>query len=356
MTLGRPAPSAELQLAFLGKLQRLFAEGDFTSTYKFALLVSLGDLAVEIGADDGEPLGLGIRQIGERFVSLYWQQATPYGTGRIGSSPGVLVQNVGVQARVLTLISEFRASAAASTVHQARQDPRYSKLLGDVAEVVATMPLRYLQNFGGQTDEFLFRRTHGGIELLPGVAYCLRRFYPLVQQLSRFHWIEHLKSNKRNHAILGEAGDLEDFLFATSRQSLALIGHSLRKLDGSRCFYCDGSFPSEPEVDHFIPFSLYPRDLAHNFVMAHAVCNRSKSDTLAGRVHLEKWVDRLTLHSDALMQIGHDVGITASVQTARRVATWSYKNAYASGARAWVRSSQYEAIDDGHIAALEPVI
>ena len=47
-------PSPETQLAFLSKLQRLFAEGDFTSTYKFALLISLADLAVELGRDDGD--------------------------------------------------------------------------------------------------------------------------------------------------------------------------------------------------------------------------------------------------------------------------------------------------------------
>ena len=47
------APSPEAQLQFLSKLQRLFAEGDFTATYKFALLMALADLAIELGADDG---------------------------------------------------------------------------------------------------------------------------------------------------------------------------------------------------------------------------------------------------------------------------------------------------------------
>ncbi len=56
-------PSPEAQLVFLSKLQRLFAEGDFTATYKFALLVSLADLAVELGDDSGEALELGHRGI-----------------------------------------------------------------------------------------------------------------------------------------------------------------------------------------------------------------------------------------------------------------------------------------------------
>lgn len=56
-------PSPEAQLAFLTKLQRLFAEGDFTATYKFALLVSLADLAIEHGHDDGDTLRLATSSI-----------------------------------------------------------------------------------------------------------------------------------------------------------------------------------------------------------------------------------------------------------------------------------------------------
>ena len=56
-------PSPDVQLVFLSKLQRFFAEGDFTATYKFALLISLADLAVELGDDSGAALELGHRGI-----------------------------------------------------------------------------------------------------------------------------------------------------------------------------------------------------------------------------------------------------------------------------------------------------
>ena len=75
---------------FLGKLQRLFTESDFTATYKFALLIALADLAVELGADDGEELMVSIRQIAEQFIQIYWRQTLPYGTGRSNTSPGHL--------------------------------------------------------------------------------------------------------------------------------------------------------------------------------------------------------------------------------------------------------------------------
>jgi 5-methylcytosine-specific restriction endonuclease McrA len=345
-----PPPSSEAQLAFLAKLQRLFAEGDFTATYKFALLVALADLAVEVGADDGEPLVLSTRCLGERFVHLYWRQALPYRTGQAHTLEGVLVQNIGEQAAVLNAIVAFRAYAGVSTPQQAAAHPAYKALVTKVTATVSDQPLKYLQNFGGTTDPFLYERTgRGQVRLLPGVAYCLRRFQPLVQQLARSHWVTHIKANRRNHGVLGDAGDLEDFLFSTPRQSLQLVGAGLRKLDGGCCFYCGRAVGPAADVDHYVPFALYPRDLAHNFVLAHPECNRSKSDTLAGRPHLERWLERITRRADALSEIGLSAGIAADAITSQRVAAWGYASAAASAGRAWLSSAAYEPIDQRHV-------
>ena len=353
LTVALPAPSAEAQLGFLSKLQRLFTEGDFTATYKFALLIALSDLAVELGTDDGAELPLLIQQIADRFVQLYWRQALPYGTGRLDKQVGVLVQNLGVQAAVLSSIAAFRASSGATTSTQARAMPTYKALVTKVAGVVSAQPLTYLQNFGGVTDSFLYERTGPGvIQLKPDVAYCLRRFHPFVQQLARTHWVNHIKSNRRNHSILGDAGDLEDFLFGISRQSLAIISTGLRKLDGAHCFYC-GQGMHDADVDHFIPFALYPRDLAHNFVLAHPQCNRSKSDSLAGMTHLERWLHRMSKRSTQLSEIGASAGVAVDGRTMHRVAAWGYKNAQAAGGRAWIKAASYEAIGVAHLKLLE---
>ena len=343
-----PAPSAEMQLAFLSKLQRLFAEGDFTATYKFALLIALSDLAVDLGSDDGAKLPLSIQQIADRFVQLYWRHALPYGMGA-DRQVGVLAQNLGVQAAVLSSIAAFRASSGAMTLTQARAMPTYKALITRVAGVVSAQPLKYLQNFGGVTDPFLYERTGPGmIHLKSDVGFCLRRFHPLVQQLARTRWMDHVKSNRRNHSILGDAGDLEDFLFGMSRQSLAIIGTGLRRLDGRCCFYC-GHDMDVADVDHFIPFALYPRDLAHNFVLAHPQCNRSKSDSLASKTHLERWLQRMRKHSSQLVEIGASAGVAVDGQTVHRVAAWGYANAQSAGGRAWIKAASYEAIGVDHL-------
>jgi 5-methylcytosine-specific restriction endonuclease McrA len=346
MTMDRTAPpSAEAQLIFLTKLQRLFAEGDFTATYKFALLIALADLAVEQGRDDGRELMLTTRQIGERFIHLYWQQAAAYGTGRPGAESGVLVQNTGAQAAVVSAIVAVRQTMPAANPQVAARHPAYPGLLRGVTQTVSAMPLNYLQNFGGETDEFLYERAGPGqILLRPGVAFCLRRFQPLVQQLARSHWIGHLKGNRRNHAILGEADDLERFLFETSRQSLLKLAEGLRRIDGATCFYC-GLGLAVPDVDHFIPFSQYPRDLAHNFVLAHPACNRSKSAMLGARRHLERWLERLIRRSDDVAEVGAEAGLVVDAATCQRVALWSYASARAGRASAWVASNTFEVVD-----------
>jgi hypothetical protein len=148
--------------------------------------------------------------------------------------------------------------------------------------------------------------------------------------------------------------DLEEFLFSTSRQSLAVIGQGLRKLDGDRCFYC-GHLLADLDVDHFIPFSLYPRDLAHNFVLAHPACNRSKSDTLAAHCHLERWLERVVTCGDSLLEIGAAAGIVGDQATVRRIAKWGYANACAANGHAWLSPAKYEPISPDYITLLSAV-
>lgn len=346
-----PVPNPEVQLQFLAKLQRIFAEGNFAATYKFALLIALADLSVEHGADDGAPLVLTTWQIGRCFVDLYWQHALPYGTGRLGTGVGILFQNNGTQAAVVSAIAKFRVETQAPTLLVATTHPSFKRLVSAVTATVSVQPLNFMQNFGGGTDEFLYERVGSdAIRLKPSSAYCLRRFYPLVQQLARSHWVRHIKANRRNMAILGETDDLESFLFTTVRQSLEPVCRALRKLQCERCFYCGHSLDTAADVDHYIPFSLYPRDLVHNLVLAHPACNRSKSDTLAALPHLERWLERIQRSSDALADIGAQAGMVADAQLTWRVGAWAYANAQACGSKAWIKTNHYSPVDGQYTA------
>jgi 5-methylcytosine-specific restriction endonuclease McrA len=289
--------------------------------------------------------------IAATFIELFWQQTAPYSTGRPGTAAGVLAQNNGAQAAVVNAIIQFRQQHPGSTAQSAKSMTAYKGLLQQVAQTVSAQPVRYLQNLGGQTDPFLYDRRPGAVVLKPGVTYCLRRFQPLVQQLARSHWVNHVQRNRSNLPLLGEADDLESFLFETPRQALAIIGAGLRRLTGGRCFYCAATV-HDADVDHFMPFSIYQRDLMHNFVLAHPTCNRSKSDTLVARPHLERWLEHVTRHDDALREIGEAAGRISDLSSTRAVARWGYTNALTGGAQAWLRSRIYEPVDPSYLGCL----
>jgi hypothetical protein len=109
------------------------------------------------------------------------------------------------------------------------------------------------------------------------------------------------------------------------------------------------------DVDHFIPFSHYPRDLAHNFVLAHPTCNRSKSDMLAAKYHLSRWLERILSRGDDLADVGRKVGMVADAAVCRRVANWGYSNAMATGGNAWVAPSSFERVDETYLRLVELV-
>ena len=66
-------PTASQQLKFLKNIQLILQSGSFSSTYKFALMISLSRLAIEIGEDSGEPLTIEYPDLAEKFIELYWK-------------------------------------------------------------------------------------------------------------------------------------------------------------------------------------------------------------------------------------------------------------------------------------------
>ncbi len=74
----------------------------------------------------------------------------------------------------------------------------------------------------------------------------------------------------------------------------------LLDVQAGRCFYCRQDLKRSVEVDHFIPWSRYPTDLGHNFVLVHPACNNAKSDYIAAEDHLAAWATRNREHADEL--------------------------------------------------------
>lgn len=329
-----PEPDAETQLQFLQHLQRLFKEGDFTATYKYALLLALAELAIESECADGAPLELPIKRIAEKFAEFYWLQATPYVAA--DDQRAVLIQNKGKQAAVVRHLINLRSDGVA-TLAQARQHAEWERTIRDIATVVRDMPVRFLQNIPGGTVQFLYEveSARTSVTLFPGVAFNMRRFQGFTQQLVRAGWVNHIRTNRCNKHLVGAGADLESFMFGTPRALLAKVQTILTPMQDHRCFFCCETLNARTAVDHFIPWSRYPRDTALNFVVAHATCNADKRELLAGERHLERWLTRNMREGDMISGELMLAGFSSEPGVASTVASWAYGEAVSAGTSVW---------------------
>jgi len=344
-------PSPAEELAFLGNLRLLLADGAFVSTYKFALLRSISDDCVERGATSGA-LEIPIRRLGERFVELYWRQARPFSATGVDLAAGMpLLQNTGRQAGILRLIEEAcRVTPLLSELR--RSERKWSRLTSGVARVVKQMPLYKLQTVGGRKLEFLYeeRPQDDFITLKPGVAWLFRKHHGLVRDLVEVAWIRFVQSLPRNAEVLGQGQELGQFLFGTDRETLGKVGEVLRERDGNACFYCGRAIDGAPHVDHFVPWSRYSLDLGHNFVLADARCNLDKRTWLPAATHLERWVERNLGAGKAFEADLLAAGVLSRLGTTLWVAQWAYSVDLASGASSWLaRTRRVEPVGEACI-------
>jgi hypothetical protein len=347
----RPSPAE--QIRFIANIERLLADGSFVASYKYALLVSLVDLAIERGSDDNAELTLPVSAIAEKFIEVYWRQSVPYAAAGAGAGGLLLHQNKGTQAKAVLLLAQFRKHA--STLPAARRSKQWTTLVRRVALLLDDMPLWKLQRIGHEYVEFLYRAgpRPDQITLLPGVASHLRQRAPLIRRLAQSEWLSFLLARSQNRPVLGNAVGLSEFLFGNDRAALGLrLAKPLACLQDGKCFYCHEPVPA-PVVDHFIPWSLYPRDLAHNFVAAHATCNSRKSNLLGGELFLGQWAEFVDRRDADLSALGSNIGMLVDRPTSIAVARWSYEQAEQAGAEVWLGGAQYSKLSRDWIHAIQ---
>ena len=319
------------QLEFLSKLQRILNEGLFTASYKYALIMALAELSIEKTDRDDGSLYLSFEDIADRFISLCWRQVAPFAGG------DALRFATGHEARAITEIRAFRQQVP--TLSAAKKHLGWTGLIRSVSKALINMPFRRLQRVGSEKIDFLYEEVivASGLVLRPGVAACFRQQFALIQALVQMAWLSFVQRLPANRLVLGSTIDLADFLFGSERSALSAVVGGLRDLQNDECFYCSERLDRDFEVDHFIPWSRYPRDLGHNFVLAHGSCNHDKRDMLAAPSHLIRWVERNDDHSPMLQQIFDEARFLHDLDASLTVAQWAYETAENAGALVWLR-------------------
>lgn len=377
------SPSGEpdrTALRLAERLIQLLDRGGFTATYKYAVLVALMDLCMELTGKTGLPPDtITTHQLAEKVIELYWPHCAVYDDKR-----GVLRQNTGrrpkdgvkldTQAEIINHILDFRkkhvhvSPAASLPLSRARASAApgaYERLVHVVEWKLVEWPLPRLQIVGGEEDRFLYeyrfikktpRREvaryqknetstfDNVLSLRPGVSAALVALNGVLRPLIYRSWA--LMVADMNGL---DEPRLEEFLFGSKRIALDPVRPGLRELQKGRCFYCQGSLGSSCHVDHFIPWSRHADNSIDNLVVAHDDCNSNKSDFLAAADHVERWRERSALHEAELADIARREAWESRPPRTFGVARAIYRN-LPDDVRLWLYSGKFVLIDAPRIA------
>ena len=341
--------SAESQIEFLQKIQSLFEDSSFSATYKFALLITLANLAIELGNDQEQELSISSEKIAERFSELYWPQIKEYSSGR---DVGILYQNNGTQAKIISILLNIQSQTGVDSYSAVLAHPIWKRKLSSIITTIWDNPVFYLQD---DQNQFIYKYSNKeNLTLTKEAHLCLRKFNEYVIQYAKNRWIAHLKTNNKNLQILNTDSDLESFLFGASRETLIKLRPILIEYQHGKCFYCYKNIAGnlKVDVDHFIPWKKYSRNLAENLVLSCPSCNRSKSDMLAAKIHLEKWLKEAVNNPQRNYEI-HELGFLSDRECIGRITSWAYRNANTATSSGWLKKKQYELINQDFIDRLE---
>ncbi|WP_377110550.1 S24 family peptidase [Pseudoalteromonas sp. R86517] len=330
------------QLDFIAYIQRMLVEGDFSATYKFALLHAIADVCVEqpLLSEQSE-LVIELPTLADKLITLYWHHAMPFSSEHTGES-ALLKQNTGAQSKVISVLFECQQNNIRN-FRQLKQSPFYKPTFNAAMATLKSGPLWRLQILAKQEECFLYPHTNSTqfITLNAGIASCFRRFYDLVVYLAKNAWLQKIQSIKHNQALIGPQSQLQEFLFGVDRNALTKAKPVLVELQSNTCFYCQKPMKNDVEVDHFIPFARYANDLGHNFVAAHRKCNNNKRDFLAAQQHRERWQNQNLVVNSQTISNELSAYFHCDADKSLAVSNWAYQVAQANSAKLWIANKDY---------------
>jgi hypothetical protein len=166
----------------------------------------------------------------------------------------------------------------------------------------------------------------------------------LVTELVRGAWLRYIR--KYNAAALGSTSDLSEFLFGSERSDVTALRPVLRDIQHGQCFYCGTNIHNVGDLDHFVPWSRYPVDLGHNFVLADDRCNSAKGVMLAAEEYLARSREQSQRYSGDIQGACLGANIRADLGASIRIAQWAYGQAVAVGAMVWVAGREPRKINN----------
>lgn len=329
-------------IEFITYVQRMLVEGDFSATYKYALLHAIADVCLEspnVTVNGKLPISFDL--LADKMLRLYWSQARPF-RGAMQSQQLHQNSNSKKQIAIITAVHNIQQTGLYN-INQLYKSPMYKQVHSLAKRTLKDQPLWRLQILAKKEECFLYPhdKSQQHIELNAGIAGYFREFYHLITYLARAAWIDKIISFKHNQYLVGAQANLPEFLFGQDRKALAYAKPLLQELQKNTCFYCGKKLNDHAEVDHFIPFAKYTFDLGHNFVLADRACNNSKRDYLASYEHKYKWEECNLGHYSTMIAEELAGYVECDSDKSMAVADWAYQIARNSASNLWQNTSEF---------------
>jgi hypothetical protein len=132
-------------------------------------------------------------------------------------------------------------------------------------------------------------------------VFSIKENYNLTEQvLSRWSMLEHAFSEPEFADSLTLDEKLEHFRNKNTRTDITKFRDVLKWYQDDTCFYCGKKIHEKSEVDHVIPWKVVQEDKVWNLVLAHELCNQTKSDQMPKKKFIERLIARNenVMHSD----------------------------------------------------------
>ena len=295
------AKVAHRHLLLLERLQELLRDSRYTTTYKFAVLHALCDLALEMPAQEQR---VPLTRLAERVMELYWQQVIPF-QAPSARKPISLRQSTGGPAAVVQLVASCRSAG------RGRRGDRspVRRRLDYTPMMLALLKKDVLRRLQPGTTPFLYRTPIGRDELtlFPGVTDALRRFHGLLTDTIQARWTAWIE--QRNPQVRGSDA-LRAHLFGVDRIRLRAVVRPLLALQDGRCFYSGVRITERTaEVDHVLPWSLTRNNSVGNLVLASKRANLAKGDRLPTAEEAKRWIERNRDCAEELARIAEEANL-----------------------------------------------
>jgi 5-methylcytosine-specific restriction endonuclease McrA len=272
-----------MAMSYMNSVAHILERGQFTNSYKFALLRSLAAFGMKSGK--GETV-VKTEQLAENFVKLFWPLTLRFNIRQatVPDKEPVVMRYIRDEASALDLSPETPLRD-----FQKNYSNLYSKLVLKVSKNAFGNVIPRFHTVGrGRVTPLLYEASNEGILISANSRGFLQQNHKALDLLAIGSWVKFTEKFTSAPRLYEKIQGL-----AFKRSALKPYREFFQSVLGeTECFYCGGSILPQPHVEHVVPWSFVAEDKVWNLVLSCKDCNFKKSSQTPTNSFITKLVRR----------------------------------------------------------------